>query len=100
MLVCSGLNVPFDKRSGPAPAYPNPFSTTLKVEYETEIATTARIVVYDLLGRPQAELMNGTVTAGLHEARLDGSRLPNGLYFIVLTRADGATRVQNVLLSR
>ena len=80
-------------------AYPNPFSQTLTIGYTAAHATNARIVVYDVLGRIQTELVNGLVAAGNHEVQFDGSNLARGSYFVVLTTADGNTHVENVLLN-
>jgi hypothetical protein len=39
-----------------------------------------RIVVYDMLGRLAATLVNQEQSAGLHTARFDASHLSSGIY--------------------
>jgi hypothetical protein len=40
-----------------------------------------RVTVYDMLGRQVARLVDADLAAGRHEAKLDGSELPSGMYF-------------------
>lgn len=82
------------------PAYPNPFNPRTIIPFETPSASTVRITVYDILGREVTTLVNGEVTAGRHEAVLNGSQLASGVYLILL-QADGAIQTtRKVLLLR
>lgn len=76
--------------------YPNPFNpvTTIRFGLPAEGQTTLR--VYDLLGREVAELVNETLTAGVHHARFDASRLPSGTYIFALT--SGGVRLSNKMI--
>ncbi len=50
-----------------------------------------RVTVLDLLGREVAVLADDAREAGVHEMRLDASRLPAGVYVVVLD--SGARRL-------
>ena len=39
------------------------------------------LVVYDVLGREVARLVQGELRAGTHRVRLDAGNLPSGVYF-------------------
>ncbi len=72
--------------------YPNPFNPSTIIRYT--IAGDGRqgtgnsdvhLVVYDVLGREVAVLVNEKQPAGTYEARMDGTKLSSGLYFYRLT---------------
>ena len=62
------------------PAYPNPFNPSATIRYALPEAADVRLVVYDVVGREVARLVEGKRPAGYHRVRFDGSRLASGLY--------------------
>ena len=68
-----------------APSVPNPATERATVTFELDAAQTARLAVYDVLGREVAVLADGAQTAGAHTVALDASGLPAGLYVARLT---------------
>ena len=67
--------------------YPNPFNPTTTIRYEIPGVggqglgvSNVRLIVYDLLGREVAVLVNEKKDAGVHEVRFDGSGLASGIY--------------------
>jgi hypothetical protein len=56
-----------------------------------------RLGVYDLAGRRVAEILNGSLPAGLHEATLDATGLPGGTYLYRL-EAGGISRSRTMSL--
>ena len=69
--------------------YPNPFNPSTTIKYaipaiNNREATKVKLVVYDLLGREVATLVNGEKSAGSYQAYFDGSALTSGLYFYKL----------------
>lgn len=69
-------------------ASPNPFRTASVLRYEMPEAGWVRLGVFDVAGRMVATLVDGPLTAGLHESlwQPDRSRsgshvLPSGVYF-------------------
>lgn len=64
--------------------YPNPFNPTTIISYELPAATTVTLIIFDMLGRKVATLINERVQAGLHEVQLDASNLSSGIYIYQL----------------
>ncbi len=69
-------------------AYPNPFVSATTVAYALPAAGEVRLAVYDVLGRQVAVLVEGTVEAGQHTARLDAAGLAAGTYLVRLQAGD------------
>ena len=67
-----------------AQGYPNPFRTTATVVFETPQPGSVQLVLYDMLGRRIATLVDAYRPAGHHEAIIDGRGLPSGAYFYQL----------------
>jgi len=75
--------------------YPNPFNPTTRIRYfvpkqsgragQMSAVTGVRLVVYDLLGREVAILVNEPHQAGSYEVSFNGSGLASGVYVYRLT---------------
>ena len=65
--------------------YPNPFNPQTAIRYQVSGVTDVKLVVYDLLGREVATLVNEKKTVGSHEVSFDGAGLASGVYFYRLT---------------
>ena len=61
--------------------YPNPFNPTTVVSFQLPAASDVKLMVYDLMGREVATLVEGRREAGTHRITFDGSRLATGAYF-------------------
>ena len=76
---------------------PNPSSTVARVSFAVPTACVARVSVVDVLGREVAVLVDGSVSAGRHEAVLDAGRLAAGVYVVrASVGGDVTTRVVTV----
>ena len=80
--------------------YPNPFHGTATVGFAVPEASDVRLVVYDVLGREVAVLLDGPVAAAHHEVALDGSGLPSGTYLVRMTTEGGFAQTQRVTVVR
>ncbi len=60
--------------------YPNPFNPTTVVRYQLSVASNVRLVVYDIVGREVAVLVNERKLPGSYSVEFDGSRLASGMY--------------------
>ena len=78
-------------------AYPNPFNPTTTIEYGLPINSNVRIMVYDMLGRQVAELVNSYQTAGVKKITWTANDLPSGIY-IVKMNAEGFEKTKKVML--
>ncbi len=72
-------------------AYPNPFSSTTTIGFELPDAQDVNLVVYDVLGRTVATLVDGVRQAGPQTVEFDASALPSGTYIYRLEA--GATQL-------
>jgi len=101
-------------RFGLAQNYPNPFNPTTTITYslggvvalsgappsgvEGRAATTVKLVVYDLLGREVAVLVNERKAPGSYEVTFDGAPLASGVYIYRLTAGAFVASKQMVLV--
>lgn len=81
--------------------YPNPFNYTSTIEFKVDNAGLAVLNVYDINGRLIKTLYNDKVPAGvMKQVTLDGSDLPNGLYFTRLMIDDKVVRSAKIILEK
>lgn len=76
--------------------YPNPFTLKTTIRYTMPAAGPVRLVVYDVLGREVARLVDGFQTAGTYTAYFDAAGLGTGLYLYVLEA--GPHRLRRTML--
>ena len=60
---------------------PNPFNSTLLVQFNLPKPATVLINLYDVKGRRVEQVFNGQRGAGLQQFSINGSGWPNGIYF-------------------
>lgn len=64
--------------------YPNPFNPTTNIKFTLPERSQVSLIVYDMLGREVATLVNETLPAGEQTVPFDASRLANGVYLYKL----------------
>jgi hypothetical protein len=79
--------------------YPNPFNPTTMINYQLPAASDVKLVVYDMLGREVAVLVNERETPGSYEVKFDASGLSSGAYFYRLHAGD-FVQTRKLLLTR
>ena len=73
--------------------YPNPFNPSTSIRFDVANAANVSLVVYDMLGREVATLVNGQMAAGTHSVTFDASQLTSGVYMYQLSNGvDTQTR--------
>jgi hypothetical protein len=60
--------------------YPNPFNPTTTIAYNLSVGSTARLEVFDILGREVDRVELGHLSAGPGNIEYDGSHLASGVY--------------------
>jgi len=65
--------------------YPNPFNPSTEIGYQLPATGHVSLVVYDLLGREVATLVNEIQSAGTYAEKFDARALSSGMYFYRLT---------------
>lgn len=53
-----------------------------------------RLIVYDVLGREVAQLVNGTYEVGYHSTTWDATGVASGVYFAHFTAKDGSGNIR------
>ncbi|MGB2868389.1 MAG: T9SS type A sorting domain-containing protein [Bacteroidota bacterium] len=61
--------------------YPNPFNPVTTINFSIPAAGFVSLTVYDQLGRPVANLVSETLSAGVYSRRWDASELSSGIYY-------------------
>lgn len=64
--------------------FPNPFNPRTEILFKVKEEGNVQLVVYDLLGRQVATLVNETLAAGIHKVTFDGRSLPSGMYLYMM----------------
>ena len=78
--------------------YPNPFNPSTQLRFTLTEAADVRLLVYDVLGREVARLVEGRMTAGIHTVSFDGIGLSSGVYFARFSAGDVVSIRRMVLL--
>jgi beta-1,2-mannobiose phosphorylase / 1,2-beta-oligomannan phosphorylase len=77
--------------------YPNPFNPKTVVSSQLPVASNVKLVVYDMLGRQVAVLVDERRAAGSYRDVFDGSGLASGVYIYQL-RAGSSVQSRTMLL--
>jgi photosystem II stability/assembly factor-like uncharacterized protein len=64
--------------------YPNPFNPSTKIKFDLPKASFTKLVIYDILGREIATLVNEKLNPGTYEVEWDGTNYPSEVYFYKL----------------
>lgn len=78
--------------------YPNPFNPTTKINFEIPKSSHVKLIVYDILGKEIATLVNEKLDAGSYETSWDGSSYPSGVYLYKLETGEFANGKKMLLI--
>jgi len=79
--------------------YPNPFNPVTEINYELPITGYVKLVLYDILGRQVATLVNEKQSAGSYTAKWNAGSFASGVYFYKLTAGD-FVQTKKMILSK
>ena len=68
--------------------FPNPFNPSTEILFDLPEDAMVLLVVYDVLGREVARLVQEELPAGTHRARFDAGNFPSGVYFYRIQAGD------------
>ncbi len=85
------------------PGYPNPFNPSIKLPFDLPEGTPLSLVVYDIMGREIARLVDRDMTAGYHQVMWNGRdsvgrEVPTGVYIARLVTPEFTKSIKMVLL--
>ena len=78
--------------------FPNPFNPTATISYSLPIDAQVQILVYDMLGRKVAELVNEYQPSGYHSIIWGGSKESSGMYFVKMITVNSVLTKKVMLL--
>jgi hypothetical protein len=64
--------------------YPNPFNPATTINFNLAKDSKVSLVVYDVMGRKVADLVNKNMVSGSHKVSFDASNLVSGVYYYTL----------------
>ena len=68
--------------------YPNPFNRVTTLQFSVKTRGRVKIVLYDVAGREVKTVLDEVVDPGIRTVALDGTDLPNGVYFCRMQTGD------------
>ena len=85
--------------------YPNPFNPITRIKFDIPAvgqrhAFDVHLIIYDILGREIAVLVNEQLKAGTYEVDFDGANYPSGVYFYKLTIDNEQLAVRKMVLMK
>lgn len=78
--------------------YPNPFNPSTTIEFTMPYSTTVSLVIYDVMGRQVAVLVNDRRDAGANSVRWDASSCAAGIYFARLRSGENTICKKMILM--
>jgi hypothetical protein len=78
--------------------YPNPFNGSTSISYSLPRLAQIKLVVYDLLGREVAVLINKWQLPGTYQLIWNAGHLPSGIYFAVITTESEVRKIKMMLV--
>jgi hypothetical protein len=80
--------------------YPNPFNPSTEIRFELPAVNRVNLVVYDLLGREVATLVNEVRNPGSYSVTWNASGVASGIYLYRLQVGDGTVMTRKMTLLR
>lgn len=77
--------------------YPNPFNPTTNIQFALPANSNVKLTVVNALGQVVAELVNGALSAGVHDVSWNATNMTSGIYFYSI-QADNFVQTRKMLL--
>lgn len=78
--------------------YPNPFNPTTKISYSVSKPSKVQLIVYNVLGKEIAKLVDQEMSSGNYSIDFDGANLASGIYFYQIKANDFIETKKMILL--
>jgi hypothetical protein len=78
--------------------FPNPFNPTTQVRYQVPGVSEVTLVIYDVLGRKVATLVDEAKNPGMYTVQWDASGMASGIYFCRLSAGASVSMIKMILL--
>ncbi len=80
--------------------FPNPFNSTVTIEYALTHEQNVTLAIYDLLGRQVETLLDERQGIGVHKIKWNADHFASGLYFARLSSPRGPAQAVKLLLMK
>jgi photosystem II stability/assembly factor-like uncharacterized protein len=77
--------------------YPNPFNPETVIRFAIPETGFVKGVVYDILGREVATLLNGEMNSGSHEVKFEAKGIASGIYFFRLESGKYSSAIKMIV---
>ncbi len=77
--------------------YPNPFNPSTEINYKLAASGKTSLIVYNILGKEAAVLVDEFQEKGNHQVKFDAAGLSSGIYFYVI-KSGGFTAAKKMIL--
>jgi hypothetical protein len=77
--------------------YPNPFNSSVTIEYTIATESPVRLTIFDITARKVAQISQGTQLAGHHLAVWNADGMSSGIYFVLLEAGDKTRSIKLIL---
>jgi len=77
--------------------YPNPFNPTTNIQFALPATSNVKLTVVNALGQVVSELVNGQMSAGIHNVTWNAANMTSGIYFYRV-EANGFVQTRKMLL--
>lgn len=78
--------------------YPNPFNPSTNIKFQVKSSGFVKLVVFNILGKEVANIVNEKLSPGTYETSFDGSNLTSGIYFYRLTTGNFVDTKRMILI--
>lgn len=78
--------------------YPNPFNPSTSISFDLPATTQVELLVYNMLGKKVATLVDSKMSSGTHTVTFDAQKLSSGLYIYRLVTSNGQITKKMVLI--
>jgi len=83
--------------------YPNPFNPETVISYKLSVMNYAELIIFDILGREVATLVNGMQSPGTHTIEWDGKNAKGqtvgaGIYFYQMKTSSGFVIAKKMIM--
>ena len=75
-------------------AYPNPFTTSITIEYELDGKSKIQITIFNAIGEVVYQTEELSKVQGNHKVTWSPNHLPSGMYYAVLRSEEGVSVVK------
>jgi hypothetical protein len=92
------VNITAPVNFGLSQNYPNPFNPSTLIKYQLPENSDVSLKIYNSAGKEVAQLVNGNVSAGVHEVSFDASHLSSGVYYYTITAGNSFVQTKKMMI--